>query len=133
MTTPNLRRSGQEQLLSEAIAERRATPSFDGSPVPDEVLSVILRAGLESPSGNEYRLGGFTGTELANGHKVSRGEARSGDLVIYLRYPGDRTGSHVEVLDDPVAGTTIGHGDAAINRGRIDLFGNGLYEIRTYH
>jgi len=51
MTTPNLRRSGQERLLSEAIAERRATPSFDGSPVPDEVLSVILRAGLESPSG----------------------------------------------------------------------------------
>jgi len=51
MTTPNLRRSGQERLLSEAIAERRATPSFDGSPVPEEVLSVILRAGLESPSG----------------------------------------------------------------------------------
>jgi nitroreductase len=51
MTTPNLRRSGKEGLLSKAIAERRATPSFDGSPVPDEVLSVILRAGLESPSG----------------------------------------------------------------------------------
>ena len=51
MTTPNLRKIGQERLLREAIAERRATPSFDGSPVPDEVLSVILRAGLESPSG----------------------------------------------------------------------------------
>ena len=51
MTTPNLRVSGRERLLTEAIAERRATPSFDGSPVPDEVLSVILRAGLELPSG----------------------------------------------------------------------------------
>src|SRR6478736_4570162 len=38
-------------FLSEAITERRATPSFDGSPIPDNVLSAILRAGLESPSG----------------------------------------------------------------------------------
>ena len=51
MTTPNLQASGQEGFLSEAITERRATPSFDGSPIPDNVLSAILRAGLESPSG----------------------------------------------------------------------------------
>jgi nitroreductase len=51
MPTSKSRKIGQERLLREAIAERRATPSFDGSPVPDEVLSVILRAGLESPSG----------------------------------------------------------------------------------
>jgi nitroreductase len=37
--------------LSEAIAERRATPSFDGSPIPDHVLSAIVRAGMEAPSG----------------------------------------------------------------------------------
>jgi hypothetical protein len=46
MTTPNAPESGQQRLLSQAIAERRATPAFDGSPVPDEVLSAILRAGL---------------------------------------------------------------------------------------
>jgi nitroreductase len=51
MTTPNLRGSGQERPLSEVITERRATPSFDGSPVPDEALSMILRAGLEAPNG----------------------------------------------------------------------------------
>jgi nitroreductase len=51
MTRPNLRENDQERLLNEAIAERRATPSFDGSPIPDEVLSAILRAGLEAPSG----------------------------------------------------------------------------------
>jgi nitroreductase len=50
MTTPNGPESGHQQLLS-AIAKRRATPAFDGSPVPDEVLSAILRAGLEAPSG----------------------------------------------------------------------------------
>jgi hypothetical protein len=57
MTTPKSRKIGQERLLREAIAERRATPSFDGSPVPDEVLSVILRAGLESPSGYTFNRG----------------------------------------------------------------------------
>lgn len=40
-----------ERLLSEAISTRRATPSFDGSPLPDEILSKILKAGMEAPSG----------------------------------------------------------------------------------
>jgi nitroreductase len=40
-----------EKSLSQAIAERRATPSFDGSPVPDSDLEKILRAGLQAPSG----------------------------------------------------------------------------------
>ena len=51
MTIPNAPESGQQRLLSQAIAERRATPAFDGSSVPDGVLSAILRAGLEAPSG----------------------------------------------------------------------------------
>jgi nitroreductase len=40
-----------ERLFSEAISERRATPSFDGSPLPDEILLKILNAGREAPSG----------------------------------------------------------------------------------
>jgi nitroreductase len=55
MTTPNAPESGQERLLSKAIAERRATPAFDGSPVPDNVLLAILRAGLEAPSGYDLQ------------------------------------------------------------------------------
>ncbi|MBV8773111.1 MAG: nitroreductase family protein [Deltaproteobacteria bacterium] len=51
MTTNDFRASGQERLLSEAIANRRATPNFDGSLVPDEVLSAVVRAGMEAPSG----------------------------------------------------------------------------------
>ena len=31
-----------EKTLSQAIAQRRATPSFDGSPLPDEDLRKIL-------------------------------------------------------------------------------------------
>ncbi len=37
--------------LSDAIRERRSTPSFDGSPIPAEDLRQILDAGLHAPSG----------------------------------------------------------------------------------
>ena len=50
MANPNLREQNQERLLSEALAERRATPSFDSSPIPDKVTSAIVRAGMEAPS-----------------------------------------------------------------------------------
>src|SRR5271154_4885859 len=40
-----------EKTLSRAIAERRASPSFDGSPITDADLKRILQAGLHSPSG----------------------------------------------------------------------------------
>jgi nitroreductase len=40
-----------EKPLSRAIADRRASPSFDGSPIPDADLQKILLAGLQSPSG----------------------------------------------------------------------------------
>lgn len=44
---PNL----MEKTLTQAIAERRATPSFDGAPIPDSDLRRILEAGLQAPSG----------------------------------------------------------------------------------
>ena len=37
--------------FNQAIKERRATPHFDGTPVPDNILSAILSAGMEAPSG----------------------------------------------------------------------------------
>jgi nitroreductase len=40
-----------EKTLSQAIAQRRATPSFDGSPIPNEDLKKIIEAGLRAPSG----------------------------------------------------------------------------------
>jgi nitroreductase len=43
--------SSQEKSLSQAIKERRATPAFDGSPIPEDHLKKILQAGLDAPSG----------------------------------------------------------------------------------
>ena len=37
--------------LSDVIRDRRATPSFDGTPIPAEDLRQILEAGLHAPSG----------------------------------------------------------------------------------
>jgi nitroreductase len=39
------------KTLSQAIEERRATPSFDGVPLPSQDLRQILEAGLHAPSG----------------------------------------------------------------------------------
>ncbi|HYL93022.1 MAG TPA: nitroreductase family protein [Alphaproteobacteria bacterium] len=44
-----------ERLLSEAIKERRATSHFEDVPIHDADLEKILRAGLESPSGNNLQ------------------------------------------------------------------------------
>lgn len=43
--------SQTEKPLSEVIEQRRATPSFDGKPIPDADLKKILEAGLKMPSG----------------------------------------------------------------------------------
>ena len=43
--------SSTEKPLSQAIRERRATPSFDGAAIPDQDLKQILDAGLQAPSG----------------------------------------------------------------------------------
>ena len=40
-----------EKPLSRAVIERRATPSFDGSPIPDKDLKQIIEAGVLAPSG----------------------------------------------------------------------------------
>ena len=40
-----------ERRLVDIVRERRATPAFSSTPVRDEDLRTILRAGLEAPSG----------------------------------------------------------------------------------
>jgi nitroreductase len=39
-----------QKSLSQVIAERRATPGFDGTPIPAEDLKQIVQAGLAAPS-----------------------------------------------------------------------------------
>src|SRR5271170_4887441 len=43
--------NSMEKTLTQAIAQRRATASFDGSSIPNDDLKKILEAGLHAPSG----------------------------------------------------------------------------------
>lgn len=76
-------------------------------------------AGLPDPNGTRYT-GGYTGTMPNTGRKVSRGELKGGEAVLYGPYPYH----HTEMVDDPARGTTIGHGSAPVDAGVIDLFGS---------
>lgn len=47
----NKKDNAMENLFESLITQRRATLSFDGSPIPQKDLATILKAGMESPSG----------------------------------------------------------------------------------
>lgn len=51
MKTPSTKMDFSEHVFSEIILKRRATPSFDGSPVDDAALATIVKAGMAAPSG----------------------------------------------------------------------------------
>lgn len=90
---------------------------------------VYLCCGLEPPSGPRTRaLGGWTGTQAEHGEVIRPSEAQTGDLVLY----GPAPHHHVEVVLDPEARTTIGHGSPPIDPGVFDLFGDGDYVVRRY-
>ncbi len=65
--------------LSEAIKGRRATPSFDGAPIPGEDLRQILDAGLHAPSGYNMQPWRFIVVQSAEQKKkLARGKLQPG-------------------------------------------------------
>lgn len=67
MTTKN------KKTLSQAIQERRATPSFDGASIPVEDLRQILDAGLHAPSGYNLQPWRFVVVQSVEQKKKLRG------------------------------------------------------------
>src|ERR1700721_2887694 len=62
-----------KKTLIQAIQERRATPSFDGAPIPAEDLRQILDAGLHAPSGYNLQPWRFVVVQSAEQKKKLRG------------------------------------------------------------
>ena len=62
-----------KKTLSQAIQERRATPSFDGAPIPAEDLRQILDAGLHAPSGYNLQPWRFVVVQSGEQKKKLRG------------------------------------------------------------
>jgi nitroreductase len=62
-----------EKTLEQAIAERRATPSFDGKEIPADDLRRILDAGLHAPSGYNMQPWRFVVVQSPEQKKKLRG------------------------------------------------------------
>jgi nitroreductase len=61
------------KTLKQAIHERRATPSFDGTPIPAEDMKQIIEAGLEAPSGYNMQPWRFVVVQLPEQKRKLRG------------------------------------------------------------
>ncbi|MDP9037962.1 MAG: nitroreductase family protein [Acidobacteriota bacterium] len=66
-TSPN-----HDKTLAQAIEERRATPSFDGSPIPADDLRRIVDAGLAAPSGYNMQPWRFVVVQTPEGKRRLR-------------------------------------------------------------
>src|SRR4051812_954112 len=93
----------RERLFSEAVEERRATLSFDGSPVPEQDLKKILDAGLKAPSGyniQPWRFVVVQSTEMKkNLRAASFGQPKVEEAGAVIVCCGDLSAVRPEQLD----------------------------------
>ncbi len=99
-------------------------PGIDRSDCSSYVTSGHWSCGLDDPNGGGWN-DGYTGTLRATLKQIPLSAAQNGDLVIY----GGGTGHHVERILDIENGVTAGHGSAPVDKGIIDLFGDGDFTI----
>jgi nitroreductase len=88
--------SRQEKPLSQVIEERRATPSFDGAPIPDADLKKILEAGLKMPSGYNLQPWRFVVVRTPEGRRrlraASYNQAKVEEASAVIVACGDKDG-----------------------------------------
>jgi nitroreductase len=82
--------------LTKAIAERRATPSFDGEPIPAGDLRKILDAGLHAPSGYNMQPWRFVVVQQPEQRRrlraASYNQAKVEEASVVIVACGDRDG-----------------------------------------
>lgn len=103
----------KERFLSETLIERRATPSFDGSPVPDDILLAIIKAGIEAPSGYNLQPWRFVVVRSVEQKKRLReaamGQPKVEEAGAVIVCCGDLYASHDDQLN-PVLAESLKHG-----------------------
>ncbi len=67
--------ASQQKPIGEAIRNRRATPDFDSTAVPDSDLKQVIDAGLQAPSGYNIQPWRFVVVRDASQRKLLRGAA----------------------------------------------------------
>lgn len=103
------------------------------------VTGGVKACGLPDINGTNFT-SGFTGTFLGqhNGWKIVSEAAmkkKGWGVVVYLRYAGDTTGHHTEAFTPSPSSPdqTTGHGSDPVDRGIINLFGDGLYACLVHN
>src|SRR5260221_14730937 len=98
--------SRAEKALSQAIKDRRATPSFSSDPVPENDLKKILEAGLFAPSAYKLQPWGFVGVRAAEqgarlrqaAMKQPKGGEAPGGIIACADLGGWRHGGLDEII-----------------------------------
>jgi len=107
-------RQKAEKLLSEVVKQRRATPHFDSTTIPDDHLRQILTAGLEAPSGYNLQPWRFVVVRDAEQRKLLRlaamNQAKIEEASVVIVDCGDIKGWCNQDLDEMLHLAAI-HGD----------------------
>jgi len=97
--------SRTEKPLSDVLEQRRATPSFDGVPIPDADLKTILDAGLKMPSGYNLQPWRFVVVRTPEGRRrlraASYNQAKVEEASVVIVACGDKDGWRSD-LDEAV-------------------------------
>ena len=113
MERPNTKVSSLESLFSKIIVERRATISFDGSPVQDNDLAAIVKAGMESPSGYNLQPWRFivvrSREQKSRLRKAAMNQTKVEEAGAVIVCCGDLNASRGNSLDD-VLSESLKHG-----------------------
>jgi len=118
--------TSNERTLLQLIAERRATPSFDGSPIPDEDLIAILEAGLLAPSSYNLQPWRFVVVRSAEQKRRLRSacfnQAKVEEASVVIVACGDADGWRNGDLDEMLRmGRAAGMPESFAHQARINI------------
>jgi nitroreductase len=117
--------SQTEKPLSEAIEQRRATPSFDGAPIPDEDLKTILEAGLKMPSGYNLQPWRFVIVRTPEGRRrlraASFNQAKVEEASVVIVACGDKDGWRSDMEEMIRMGREAGMTENYAEQARVNI------------
>ncbi len=117
--------SQTEKLLSEVIEQRRATPSFDGAPIPDDDLKTILEAGLKMPSGYNLQPWRFVVVRTAEQRRRLRGasfnQAKVEEASVVIVACGDKDGWRSDMEEMIRMGREAGMTENYAEQARVNI------------
>ena len=117
--------SQTEKPLSEVIEQRRATPSFDGTPIPDDDLKTILEAGLKMPSGYNLQPWRFVVVRTPEQRRRLRGasfnQAKVEEASVVIVACGDKDGWRSDMEEMIRMGREAGMTENYAEQARVNI------------